>query len=63
MTKYDEKVMDVIVNGEKVGELVKKNSAEGYASKYWSIMKIQREFKKMVKNSKNKFITPIKENK
>ncbi len=59
MSKYDQKIMDVVCNGKKVGELIRKRTAEEYAKEYWELRKIRMEFYKMINNSKNTFRTPI----
>lgn len=61
--KYDEKIMDVVHNGEKVGEITRKRSAEEYAKEHWAFRKIRMAFNKMVKNNKNNFRVPIIEKK
>jgi len=42
--KYDEKIMDVVHNGEKVGEITRKRSAEEYAKEHWAFRKIRMAF-------------------
>lgn len=59
MGKYDQKIMDFIVNGEKVGELVRRCSAEEYSKEHWALCHIRIQFNKTVKSCKNTFRTPI----
>ena len=63
MSKYDEKIMDFVHNGEKIGELVRRRTAEEYSKEYWELRKIRKMFYESVKSCKNTFRTPIIKNK
>ncbi len=47
--------MDIVVNGEKIGELIRRRTAE----EYWNFCKIIKEWRECLNNSKNVFKTPI----
>jgi hypothetical protein len=63
MSKYDKKIMDIVVDGVKKGELIKKRTAEEYSKEHWELARIKRLFYQSIESCKNKFKTPIFESK
>ena len=59
MSKYDKKIMDVVVDGKKVGELVQKQTAEEYSKEHWELCHFKKLWETQLKNCKNVFRTPI----
>lgn len=58
MDKYSIKIMDIVVNGEKVGELTRNLTARQYASEHWSMCQIRKILKEQINNTKM-YKTPI----
>lgn len=62
MSKYDLKIMDLTVDGVKIGELVQYRTARQEAEARWTIAKLRRAYHKSIENCKS-FKVPIIGNK